>query len=311
MTLIRGPLISISSAFNFSRTSLLKRSGALVLGLLLVGFALTASPLASASAAPSSPAVNQCNGTDNVGGQAVVCDITIVNDYDLTAGTTSSTVTTKACRGSAGAPPTLTCEDLTVTYPTLTTSATQCNGSGNGAGANVICNVNIVNNITGPFTATAATVNQCFESGTGGGTQPTVDCDPLQNTNLATATIVQCNQSGNGGGGTDRVNCTVGASTETSALPVTVNQCVGSAGGGGATVDCSTRLTNNVIPAALISTPVPSATAAPIVKAAPELAETGFSSAPILISTASVLLLGGLVVLIVLRRQTRRLARQD
>ncbi|MBC7443136.1 MAG: LPXTG cell wall anchor domain-containing protein [Ramlibacter sp.] len=245
----------------------------------------------------------------------MVCDITITNNYDLDANTTSSTVTTTECHGFAGVPPVAPCATLTESYPQLTTSATQCNGSGNDGGANVICNVAIVNNITGSFTATAATVNQCVGSGTGGGTQPTVDCDPLQNTNLSTATIVQCNGSGNGGGGTDRVNCTVGASTETAALTVKVNQCVGSGGGGGATVDCSTRLTNNVFPAAVVSTATPTPTAspmvAPLVEAAPQLAATGFDSGPLLLSTASALLLGGLVVLFVFRRKIRRPGRQD
>ncbi|TFD26850.1 hypothetical protein [Cryobacterium cryoconiti] len=311
----------------------MNHSIALALGLLLAAFVLSASPLMAASAAPSSPDVNQCNGTDNVGGQAVVCDITITNNYDLDANTTSSTVTTRECHGFAGAPPSITCETLTESYPQLTLTATQCNGSGNNGGSNVICNVSIINNITGSFTTTAATVNQCLESGTGGGTQPTVDCDPLQNTNLATATIVQCNGSGNGGGGTDRVNCTVGASTQTSALPlIKVNQCVGSGTGGGATVDCSTRLTNNVVPAAeippvdtetdtptesetetdtVIETETASPMVAPIVAAAPELAATGVDSAPLLISVGTGFLLLGVGALLAMRRTVARPVRQD
>lgn len=296
---------------------------AAALGLLLAAFVLSASPLVSASAAPASPDVNQCNGTDNVGGQAVVCDITITNNYDLDADTASSIVTTRECHGSAGAPPEITCVTLTETYPQLTLTATQCNGSGNNGGSNVICNVSIINNITGSFTATAATVNQCVESGTGGGTQPTVECDPLQNTNLATATIVQCNGSGNGGGGTDRVNCTVGASTQTSVLPdIKVNQCVGSGTGGGTTVDCSTRLTNNVVPAVVVSppaaiesTPVPTDTAspmvAPLVAAAPELAATGTDAAPLLITTTAGILLLALGALLAVRRRSTASARTE
>ncbi|TFC92776.1 MULTISPECIES: LPXTG cell wall anchor domain-containing protein [Cryobacterium] len=288
---------------------------AMVLGLLLAAFVLSASPVAPASAAPASPDVNQCNGTDNVGGQAVVCDITITNNYDLEANTASSIVTTTECHGSAGVPPDLTCVTLTETYPQLTLTATQCNGSGNDGGSNVICNVSIINNITGSFTATAATVNQCVESGTGGGTQPTVECDPLQNTNLATAAIVQCNGSGNGGGGADRVNCTIGSSTQTSVLPdIKVNQCVGSGTGGGATVDCSTRLTNNVVPAVVVAPPtaveatsIPTETAspmvAPLVAAAPELAATGTDSAPLLISTAAGILLVAVGALLAMRRR--------
>jgi hypothetical protein len=38
-----------------------------------------AQPLAVSAAAPAPGVVNQCNGTDNVGGQAVACDVTVVN----------------------------------------------------------------------------------------------------------------------------------------------------------------------------------------------------------------------------------------
>ena len=221
----------------------LRRTTILTLGLFLAVGVLMGGPLATASAAPASPTVNQCNGTDNVGGQAVVCDITITNNLNLATGAVSSTVTTNDCHGAAGAPPPVTCIQLTQNFPTLTTSADQCNGSGLGGGSNVICSVTILNNITGTVTPTAATVDQCVGSGTGGGGGSTMRCDPFP-ANTTNATVTQCNGSGNGGGGVIRVQCTVGPSTITSALPVTVNQCNGSGNGGGNTVTCTVSIRN-------------------------------------------------------------------
>ena len=227
-------------------TSILRRSTVLTLGLFLATGVLMGGDLSAASAAPASPTVNQCNGTDNVGGQAVVCDITITNNLNLATGAVSSTVTTNDCHGAAGAPPVVTCIALTQNFPTLTTSANQCNGSGLGGGSNVICSVTILNNITGTVTPTAATVDQCVGSGTGGGGGSTMVCDPFP-ANTTNATVTQCNGSGNGGGGVIRVQCTVGPSTITSALPVTVDQCNGSGNGGGNTVTCTVSIRTTVL----------------------------------------------------------------
>lgn len=220
-------------------------------------------PVVTAAAAPSakvgrvSAAANtsiiQCNGTDNVGGQAVECSVDIINNLDMSTGVTSSTVTVSECHGAANVP--LTCPaGVTTASSDLVTAVDQCNGSGNGGGGNVRCNVTITNNITGNASVTPATVNQCNSAGTGGGTAPTTNCDPYP-ANTTNATVTQCNGSGNGGGGTMRVTCTVGTgSTESSALGVTVEQCIGSGNDGGALVTCSTSITNNVIAAAV--TPV-------------------------------------------------------
>ncbi len=212
----------------------------LLLALLL---ALTGGVLSPTSAFAALP-VTQCNGTDNGGGRAVECTVTVTNNLDLATGVRSSSLTVVACRGDANAP--LTC---TTTGPTasdqLITSVTQCNGSGNGGGATVTCTVRIVNNITGVADLTPATVNQCNGSGGGGGTEPTVVCTPIGVT--TDATISQCNDSGNGGGGDRRVQCTVSPSTETALLPVMIDQCNGSGNGGGATVTCTASITNNVI----------------------------------------------------------------
>lgn len=200
-------------------------------------------PEVAAPLSSGSPAVDQCNGIANVGGQEVQCQVTVTNHLDVATGTTSSTVTVQACSGATSG--TLTCTTSTVTSSVLVTSVNQCNGSGGGGGGAATCTVDVVNTITGTATPTAASIDQCVGSGTGGGTQPTVSCTPLGDT--TNATITQCNTSGNGGGGTMRVQCTVDPSTETSAVPITVNQCNGSANGGGATVTCTTSLTNDII----------------------------------------------------------------
>ena len=228
---------------SFARV--LRGSSAVVLALVLAVGGVTGGQLSTASAAPSSPAVSQCNGTDNVGGQAVVCDITITNNLNMNTGAVSSTVTTNDCHGAAGAPPVVTCVSLTQNFPTLTTSADQCNGSGLGGGSDVICSVTILNNITGTVTPTSATVDQCVGSGTGGGGGSTMVCDPFPASTTG-ATVTQCNGSGNGGGGVLRVECTVGPSTITSALPVSVNQCNGSGNGGGNTVTCTVSIRNTI-----------------------------------------------------------------
>ena len=185
--------------------------------------------------------VNQCNGTDNVGGQAVECTVTVTNHLDLATGDTTSAVTVRECHGVAGAPPT--CTSSTVRSGNLLTSVTQCNGSGSGGGGTVTCSVHVTNIIVGRATATPGTVNQCIVSGQGGGTAPTTECNPLGST--TNADVTQCNSSGNGGGGTRRVRCTV-AATESAALHVTINQCVGSGNGGGALVICDASIVNDI-----------------------------------------------------------------
>ncbi|MCA1683874.1 MAG: hypothetical protein LC708_01910, partial [Actinobacteria bacterium] len=211
--------------------------------------------LVTAATAPApGAAVSQCNGTDNVGGQAVACDVTITNNLDVATGVDSSVVTIRECHGAANAA--LPCTTSTTPSDQLTTSVTQCDGSGNGGGGTVTCNVSIVNNIVGVSAPTPATINQCNGSGAGGGTLPTVVCDPEGNT--TEATITQCNDSGNGGGGTMRVKCTITPSTESTTLPVDVNQCNGSGNGGGGYVTCTVSVTNNLIPPPpVVPVPVP------------------------------------------------------
>lgn len=192
------------------------------------------------SAAISALMINQCNGTDNVGGQAVACAVAVANHLDLGTGRTSSTVRVTQCHGAANTA--LTCTTSTSTSDQAVTSVTQCDGSGSGGGGTVTCSVNIANLIVGAPSSAPATVNQCNGTGQGGGIQPTTQCTPTGSS--TGATINQCNGSGNGGGATIRVQCTVGPSTQSAVLPVSVDQCNGSGNGGGATVTCSVSITN-------------------------------------------------------------------
>jgi hypothetical protein len=223
----------------------------IVLSTLMVAVVLVLSGLSSPEPAFAVPAVNQCNGIDNVGGQALACDVTVVNNLDLATGVTSSTLTTRVCQGAAGVTDLL-CTTTPGTFTDLTSSIVQCDGSGNGGGSTVTCTVSVTNNITGDATASPATVNQCVGSATGGGGGGLV-CSPLSST--SGATITQCNGSGNGGGAT--VTCTVGPSTASSALPVTISQCNGSGSGGGSLVTCSSSITNNILAAAPVDTTAP------------------------------------------------------
>ena len=212
-------------------------AGAIAFGIGLV----FAGPAAGASAAPLA---NQCFGSDNTGGLSVQCQVVIDNFKDLDTGVVSSTVTTTVCHGNAGETvPTLLCTSSgAITSTNLINSVTQCDGSGNGGGGEVFCNVILTNYVTGNAAATpqAATVNQCVGSGTDGGANPLL-CNPIQST--TNASVTQCNGSGNGGGADGRVKCTVdSASTTTADVPVTIGQCNGSGNGGGGFVTCGVSL---------------------------------------------------------------------
>ena len=60
------------------------------LASLLLG-AVAGAALSSDAQAAVAHAVNQCNGTDNVGGQAVACNVTITNNLDLATNVGTST----------------------------------------------------------------------------------------------------------------------------------------------------------------------------------------------------------------------------
>jgi len=205
------------------------------------GFAalLALAPTGVTSSASAAAPVGQCNGELNASAQQIECLVVIENTLDLVNNTESSVVTVSRCAGAPGA---LTCGPPTSTpSTTLTTSVTQCNGSINAGGSVLVCAVQITNTIVGPAQTTPATVNQCSDSGQGGG-DSTLNCDSYETT--TGATITQCNGSVNGGGAPTRVNCSTGPSTQTSAIPVIVNQCNGSVNGGGALAFCSVQLIN-------------------------------------------------------------------
>lgn len=231
----------------------LKKFFVLLAALMLAVLALTfAAPASSASAAE---AIAQCNSIGDGGGSGITCDVTVVNNLDVTTGVASSTVTTKQCNGAANTE--VVCTTATASYDSLVTSVNQCNYSVNGGGASATCNVYVTNNITGGASTdvTAATINQCNGSAAGGGTEPTLDCNPFPATTTG-ATINQCNNTGNGGGAPDRVTCSVSPSTMSAQLPVTINQCNYTANEGGSVVTCTASLTNNVL-AATAPTPPP------------------------------------------------------
>lgn len=125
----------------------------------------------------------------------------------------------------------------------------EANEAGERCGARCIA-LEVTNNISSGTTAahpvTAATVNECVGSATGGG--GTVNCHPFPPSTTG-ATVTQCNGSGTGGGGT--VHCTVdSASVVSPAIPVKVNQCNGTGNPGGSVVTCSVRIFTHITPAA-------------------------------------------------------------
>ncbi|WP_394337552.1 hypothetical protein, partial [Clavibacter michiganensis] len=235
------------------RQRVLASAGAALIALVaVVG---VTGQMQSASAAVSPTTTSQCNDTPNGGGDQVECDVTVVNELNVATQTGSSTVTSRVCAGAAGAAPLCT-TTVSQRDGIIITAVDQCNGVANGGGSNVICNVDITNNIVGDSTTTPATVNQCVGSATDGAAGGTA-CNPVSST--TGADVTQCNGSGNGGGAAGRVTCTVPTSTVTSALLVTVNQCNGSGNGGGATVTCATNL-SNFVTAVVTPTPTPTAT---------------------------------------------------
>lgn len=178
------------------------------------------------------PTVAQCNGVDNQGGRTVHCTVEIA----ITGGATA-TVTVTACTGAGTAE---TCTGPTVMTQSVT-AIDQCNGSGNGGGAIVKCDVIVTG---APEGADEATISQCIGSGEGGGSQPTTVCVPDSTPDDTSADVQQCNGSGNGGGGTERVKCTVTPASTTAGLP-TIEQCNGFSGnGGGALVTCTVTIAN-------------------------------------------------------------------
>ena len=119
---------------------------------------------------------------------------------------------------------------------TLASTTTCSNGVDNTGGLGLICQVTVVNRITGSGGTATVTVRECH--GAAGDPQAACTTKTTNLTKLVTA-VTQCNDSINGGGGTLRcsvkvTNNFVGRSS--GATAATVNQCVGS--GGGITTGC-------------------------------------------------------------------------
>jgi hypothetical protein len=138
---------------------------------------------------------SQCNGHEaGPAGAAlsVTCSVSIVNTIDATGGTSAVTslrvCTLDGCTG-----------DVTNSNDVIN-AVHQCNNSDNGGGSATTCSVDIVNNISAnaPAPATALTLDQCNGSGQGGGANVTA-CIP---TSQGSPAVTQCNGSGNGGGAT-------------------------------------------------------------------------------------------------------------
>lgn len=120
---------------------------------------------------------------------------------------------------------------------TLAATTTCSNGVDNSGGLGLICQVTIVNTISGTGGTAKVTVRECH----GAAGAPSAAC--TNKTALLTkpvTAVTQCNSSINGGGGTLRCSVVVTTnfySLTPSSTAVTVNQCVGS--GGGITNNCN------------------------------------------------------------------------
>lgn len=207
-----------------------------------------------AAGAANAAVAEACNSyAATLAGQGMECTVTVdnyVNGVDE-----YSTITVQECHGAAYtvllAPA---CTTTVIVNTELTVSVTQCNGTLNGGGSNVVCSVLVRNHLSTSPVPAIATINQCIGSGAGG-TSPTgtpLNCAPPGST--TSATVTQCNGSVNGGGAPLRVNCTVAPGAQT-ALPVLIDQCNGTVNGGGSVLFCSADVTNELN--ATVFPPVP------------------------------------------------------
>ena len=113
-------------------------------------------------------------------------------------------------------------------------ATTSCsNGVDNSGGLGLICQVTIVNNITGAGGSATVTVHECH----GAAGDPTAACTTTTTSLTQPVTAVtQCNDSINGGGGTLRCSVSVTQNIyglNPGPIALSVNQCVGTGGGGG------------------------------------------------------------------------------
>jgi hypothetical protein len=122
------------------------------------------------------------------------------------------------------------------TAATIAPTTTCSNGVDNTGGLGLICEVTIVNTITGSGGSATVTVRECH--GAAGDPEASCTTDTMVLTEPVTA-VTQCNDSINGGGGTLRCSVEVTndfVGVDPAPTAVTVNQCVGS--GDGETTGC-------------------------------------------------------------------------
>lgn len=107
--------------------------------------------------------VNQCNGS-LAGGSNVICRVNVTNV--LAAAPVTSPATVNQCVGSLTSAPAapMACDPFPATA--VGADVTQCNGSANGGGATLTCEVSADSTTS---TALRVTINQCNGSGNGGG----------------------------------------------------------------------------------------------------------------------------------------------
>jgi len=266
-----------SCTASISARPLPPRWAALALALLLTAaFSVAGLALSPSPATAANVAVAQCNNLN--GGPlgattGITCAVTVVNTVSPTGATSSTVTLERQCSLEPCAPGNGT---FTTSSSDLVTDITQCNGSGNDAAPPLItCTVTVTNNISagtpGAQPVTAATVNQCVGTATGGGNYTGVAalaCDPYPAA-TTNATITQCNGSVTGGGST--AACTVGtASTVSPAIPVRINQCNGTGNAGGTLLTCRSSITTNLLAVATpTATATPGSTASPSATSSP------------------------------------------
>jgi hypothetical protein len=231
------------------------RTMVMALVAVIGAFSFAGLILPPSSAGAADIGINQCNGLNGSPTGAttgLTCTVTVVNTIKGASRGSTTTVTRLCtlgpCPGGNGT--------FTSKSTSVVTNVTQCNSSANDAAPpRIVCRVNITNNISSDTlrarSVTAATVNQCVGSGTGGGkfgaTGPLV-CDPTPAATTG-ATVTQCNGSVTGGGST--AVCSVASASRVSpALAVRVNQCNGTGNKGGTLLTCSASIINNITAAA-------------------------------------------------------------
>jgi hypothetical protein len=126
---------------------------------------------------------------------------------------------------------------MPVSAATIAPTTTCSNGVDNTGGLGLICEVTVVNTITGSGGSASVTVRECH----GAAGAPTAACTTTSTSLTSPVTAVtQCNDSINGGGGTLRCSVAVTDnfySVSPGSSAASVNQCVGS--GGGITTGCN------------------------------------------------------------------------